>query len=150
LFWGADRRRFEQMARLSERGLAVALVELGEDLGRSADLEEVGGPAYIAAVVDGVPRSTNVGHYARIIKEKSTLRKLIFSANKILANAYEAEDEPEIILDQAEHAIFAIAEDKIREGFVSLSTLAQSSFETIEQLYARKELITGVPTGFTD
>src|SRR5262249_33906784 len=68
----------------------------------------------------------------------------------ILAAAYEAEDEPELILDEAEHAIFAIAENKIRDGFVSLRDLAQSSFDTIERLHARRELITGVPTGFID
>ena len=87
---------------LAERGDAIDLVTLKEELDRSGDLDEVGGPAYIAALVDGVPRSTNVEHYARIIKEKATLRSLIFSANKILATAYEAEEEADVILDQAE------------------------------------------------
>ena len=128
----------------------IDLVTLKEELGRAGELDEVGGPAYIAALVDGVPRSTNVEHYARIIKEKATLRNLIFSANKILATAYEAEEDADVILDQAEHAIFAIADDKVRDGFVSLRDLAQASLDTIEKLHARKELITGVPTGFTD
>jgi replicative DNA helicase len=100
--------------------------------------------------VDGVPRSTNVEHYARIIKEKATLRNLIFSANKILTAAYEAEEDADVILDQAEHAIFDIADDQVRDGFVSVRDLAQSSLDTIERLHARKQLITGVPTGFTD
>ena len=98
-----------------------------------------------------MPRSTNVEHYARIIKEKATLRNLIFSANKILATAYEAEEEADVILDQAEHAIFAIADDKVRDGFVSLRDLAQSTASTRSRSCTRsKELITGVPTGFTD
>ena len=100
--------------------------------------------------MDGVPRSTNVEQYARIIKEKATLRNLILAANKILATAYAGEEEADVILDQAEHAIFAIADDKVRDGFVSLRDLAQGSLETIEKLHSRKELITGVPTGFTD
>src|SRR6185503_15113054 len=133
-----------------ERGNAIDLVTLKDELGKSGEIDEVGGPAYIAALVDGVPRSTNVEHYARIIKEKATLRSLIFSANKILANAYQAEEEADVILDQAEHAIFAIADNKVRDGFVSLRDLAHSSLDTIEKLHARKELITGVPTGFTD
>jgi replicative DNA helicase len=149
-FRDAHRRIFDKMVKLSERGDAIDLVTLKEELSRSSELDEVGGPAYITALVDGVPRSANVEHYARIIKEKSTLRDLIFSANKILATAYEAEEEADVILDQAEHAIFAIADDKVRDGFVSLRDLAQASFETIEKLHARKELITGVPTGFTD
>jgi replicative DNA helicase len=149
-FRDAHRRIFDKMATLSERGDAIDLVTLKEELGRTGEVDEVGGPAYIAALVDGVPRSTNVAYYARIIKEKATLRNLIFSANKILASAYEAEEEPETILDQAEHAIFSIAEDRVRDGFVSLGDLAKSSLDTIERLHARKELITGVPTGFTD
>ena len=149
-FRDAHRRIFDKMVKLVERGDAIDLVTLKEELGRSGDLEEVGGPAYIAALVDGVPRSTNVEHYAKIIKEKATLRNLIFSANKIVSTAYEAEEDADVILDQAEHAIFAIADDKVREGFVSMKQLAQSSLDTIEKLHARKELITGVPTGFTD
>jgi len=149
-FRDAHRRIFEKMVQLSNRGNAIDLVTLKEELGRSGELDEVGGPAYITALVDGVPRSTNVQHYARIIKEKATLRRLISSANKILTTAYEGEDEADEILDQAEHAIFAIADDKIRDGFVSLRDLAHASLDTIEKLHARKELITGVPTGFTD
>ena len=149
-FRDAHRRIFDKMVKLSERGDAIDLVTLKDELARSGEIEEVGGPSYIAALVDGVPRSTNVEHYARIIKEKATLRSLIFSANKILATAYEAEEDADVILDQAEHAIFAIADDKVRDGFVSLRDLAQGSLDTIEKLHARKELVTGVPTGFTD
>src|SRR4026208_340684 len=146
----AHRRIFDKMVKLAERGGAIDLVTLKEELGRSGDLDEVGGPAYITALVDGVPRSMNIEHYARIIKEKATLRNLIFSANRILTTAYDAEEDADVILDQAEHAIFAIADDKVRDGFVSLRDLAHASLDTIEKLHARKELITGVPTGFTD
>src|SRR6476469_1984786 len=146
----AHRRIFDKMVKIVERGGAIDLVTLKEELNRSGDLDEVGGPAYITALVDGVPRSTNVEHYAKIIKEKATLRNLIFSANKILATAYAGEEEADLILDQAEHAIFAIADDMVRDGFVSLRDLAQGSLDTIEKLHSRKELITGVPTGFTD
>jgi replicative DNA helicase len=149
-FRDAHRRIFDKMVRLSDRGEAIDLVTLKEELTRSGELDEVGGPSYISALVDGVPRSTNVDHYARIIKEKATLRNLIYSANKILTSAYEAEDEADLILDRAEHAIFAIADKKIRDGFVSLKDLAETSLDTIEKLHARKELVTGVPTGFTD
>src|SRR6187455_1153450 len=146
----AHRRIFDKMVKLAERGDAIDLVTLKEELGRANELDEVGGPAYITALVDGVPRSTNIEHYAKIIKEKATLRDLIVSANKILVTAYDAEEEADVILDQAEHAIFAIADDKVRDGFVSLRDLAQSSLDTIEKLHSRKELITGVPTGFTE
>src|SRR5437879_1194754 len=149
-FRDAHRRIFDKMVKLVERGDAIDLVTLKEELGRSGDLEEVGGPAYIAALVDGVPRSTNVEHYARIIKEKATLRNLIFSANKILTTAYQAEDDADVILDAAERSIFAIADDNVREGFVSIRQLAHESLDTLDKLHAHKELITGVPTGFSD
>jgi replicative DNA helicase len=149
-FRDAHRRIFDRMVALSERGDAIDFVTLKEELSRGGDLEEVGGPAYIASLADGVPRSANVEYYARIVKEKSTLRSLIHSANKILADAYDAEDEPDLLLDSAERAIFAIAEDRIRAGFVPLRDLVQSSFTTIEQLQQKKGLVTGVPTGFVD
>jgi replicative DNA helicase len=149
-FRDAHRRIFDRMVALSERGGAIDFVTLKEELSRAGELDEVGGPAYIASLADGVPRSANVEYYAKIVKEKSTLRSLIHSANKILAGAYEGEDEPDLLLDEAERAIFAIAEDRIRQGFVPLRDLVQSSFATIEKLQQHKGLVTGVPTGFVD
>lgn len=149
-FRDAHRRIFEKMVVLSERSEAIDLVTLKDELGRSGSLDDVGGPAYIASLVDGVPRAVNVGHYARIVKEKSTLRSLIFSANRILTSAYEAEEDASVVLDRAEQDIFAIAEGGIREGFVSTRDLAHQSFETIERAHARQQLITGVPSGFAD
>jgi replicative DNA helicase len=149
-FRDAHRRIFNKMVALSERGDAIDLVTLKDELQRSSELEDVGGPAYIASLADGVPRSANVEHYARIVKEKSTLRNLIHSANRILSTAYEAEQDADLILDDAEKAIFEIAEDRIREGFVPLRDLVQSSFATIEKLQQHKGMVTGVPTGFVD
>jgi replicative DNA helicase len=149
-FRDAHRRIFDKMVALSERGDAIDLVTLKEELQRASELEQVGGPAYIASLADGVPRTANVEHYARIIKEKATLRNLIHSANRILSTAYEAEQDADLILDSAEKAIFEIAEDRIREGFVPLRDLVQSSFATIEKLQQHKGMVTGVPTGFVD
>jgi replicative DNA helicase len=149
-FRDAHRRIFERMIALSERGDAIDFVTLKEELSRGGELDEIGGPAYIASLADGVPRSANVEYYAKIVKEKSTLRSLIHSATKILTEAYEAEQEPDLLLDEAERAIFAIAEDRIRAGFVPLRDLVQSSFATIEKLQQHKGLVTGVPTGFVD
>ena len=149
-FRDAHKRIFDRMVALSERGDAIDFVTLKEELARFGDLEDVGGPAYIASLADGVPRSANVEYYAKIVKEKSTLRSLIHSANKILADAYDAEEDPDLLLDGAERAIFAIAEDRIRQGFVPLRDLVQSSFSTIEKLQQHKGLVTGVPTGFVD
>ena len=149
-FRDAHRRVFDKMVGLNEHGQVIDFVTLKDELGRTGDLDEVGGPAYIAALADGVPRSTNVEHYARIVKEKATLRNLIYSAGRILSTAYEAEQDADTLLDQAEQEIFSIAEDQIHTGFVPLSDLVQGSFTKIEQLQEHKGLITGIPTGFVD
>jgi replicative DNA helicase len=149
-FRDAHRRIFERMTDLSERNQPIDLVTLKEALERAGELEEVGGPAYIASLVDGVPRSTNVEYYAQIVKEKATLRALIFSANKILANAYEADQEADLILDDAESAIFAVAEDRVKSGFIPMRELVNESFPRIERLFEHKSYITGVATGFDD
>ncbi len=149
-FRDAHRRIFDKMVALSERNEPIDFVTLREELTRSSELEEVGGPAYIAGLADGVPRSANVAHYAKIVKEKATLRNLIYASNRILSEAYRAEDDAEVILDEAEKAIFEIAEDRIREGFVPLRDLVQSSFSMIEKIQGHKGLVTGVPTGFID
>jgi replicative DNA helicase len=149
-FRDAHRRIFDKMVALSQRGVAIDFITLKDELVKAGEIDEVGGPAYIASLADGVPRSTNVEYYARIVKEKATLRNLIHSANKILVEAYQAEQEPDLLLDEAERAIFAIAEDRIRAGFVPLRDLVQSSFTTIEKLQQTKGAVTGVPTGFAD
>ena len=146
----AHRRIFDKMVMLNERSHAIDFVTLKEELARAGEIDEVGGPAYVASLADGVPRATNVEYYARIVKEKATLRNLIFAANKILTNAYEADQESDLILDEAESAIFAVADDRLKAGFVPMRQLVHDSFPKIEQLFEQKRLITGVPTGFVD
>jgi replicative DNA helicase len=149
-FRDAHRRIWDKIVALSERNQPIDYITLKEELIRAGELENVGGPAYITALVDGVPRSTNVEHYARIVKEKSVLRSLIFSANRILTSAYDAEEDADTLLDGAEKAIFEIAEDRIRQGFVPLRDLVHDSFATIERLQQHKGLVTGVESGFVD
>ena len=146
----AHRRIFDKMIALSERRQAIDFVTVKEELARAGEVDEVGGPAYIASLADGVPRATNVEYYARIVKEKATLRSLIYAANKIVANAYEADQDPELILDEAESAIFSVADDRLKAGFVPMRDLVKESFPKIEQLFEQKRLITGVPSGFVD
>jgi replicative DNA helicase len=149
-FRDAHRRIFEKMIGLMERGQAIDFITIKDELGRSSDLDQVGGPAYIASLVDGLPQGVNVGEYARIVKQKSSLRSLIQSANRIRSSAYQAEDDAEAIIDEAEREIFAIAEGSIHGGFVSMRELANASFAMVEQAHQRKQLVTGVPTGFKE
>ena len=149
-FRDAHRRIFEKMLGLMERGQAIDFITIKDELARSGELDQVGGPAYVASLVDGLPHGVNVGDYARIVKQKSTLRSLIQSANRVLSSAYHAEEDAAVILDEAEREIFAIAEGSVHGGFVSMRELANASFAMVEQAHARKQLITGVPTGFLE
>jgi replicative DNA helicase len=149
-FRDAHRRIFAKMIELGERRQAIDFITVKDELARSGDLDPVGGPAYIASLVDGLPRGVNVADYARIVKEKSSLRSLIQSANRVLTSAYQAEEDAGAIIDEAEREIFAIAEGSIHKGFVSMRDLANQSFAVVEQAHARKQLVTGVPTGFLE
>ena len=146
----AHRRIFEAMAALAERSQPIDLVTLKDELIKASALEGVGGAAYLASLLDGVPRITNVEHWSRIIKEKAVLRNLIHASTRIVQECYEAEDDPALLLDRAEKAIFDIAEHRIRQGFVGIREIVKESFRTIDQLSQSKELVTGIPTGFVD
>jgi replicative DNA helicase len=146
----AHRRIFEKIIALGERQSAIDFVTLKEELARAGELDTVGGPAYISSLVDGVPRATNVEYYATIVKDKSVLRRLIGTANRIVVDAYEAEQDSGDILDRAEHAIFSIAEGRLRTGFTSLYDIAQEGMRAIEVAVEKKQMITGVSTGFVE
>jgi replicative DNA helicase len=149
-FLDSHRRIYEKMVFLTERGQPIDLITLTDELRKAAEFEQVGGATYIASLIDGVPRTDTIEHYAKIVKSKSMLRKLITASNQIIARAFEEEDDPDIIIDQAEQMIFQIAEDRVRQGFQYIGDVAQRRLEQIEQMAGRPEMITGVPTGFTD
>ncbi|HKQ08935.1 MAG TPA: replicative DNA helicase [Blastocatellia bacterium] len=149
-FLDSHRRIYEKMISLSERGAAIDHITLTDELRKAAEFEQVGGLTYIASLMDGVPRTDTIEHYAKIVKSKSQLRKLITASNQIIASCFDEEDDPEIIIDRAEALIFQIAEDRVRQGFQYIGEVAQRRLEQIEQMAGRPEMITGVPTGFTD
>jgi replicative DNA helicase len=146
----AHRRIFEAMATLAERSQPIDLVTLKDELVRQSALEAVGGAAYLAGLVDGVPRITSVDHWSRIIKEKAVVRNLIHAGNRIVHSCYEGEDEAAVLLDRAEKAIFDIAERRIRAGFVGMREIVKESFRTIDQLSQSKDVVSGLATGFVD
>jgi len=142
------RKIFKVMTDLSERATAIDPVTVKEELTKSGELDAVGGPAYIASLLDGVPRASNIEHYAKIVKEKAILRSLIEAGGQIVTTSYEASQEVEEILDQSERLIFRIAQDRLRAGFVPMKTIADQSLKTIERLAEHRELVTGLATGF--
>jgi replicative DNA helicase len=149
-FIGSNRRIYEKMIALYERGQAIDPLTLQEELRRAGELELVGGPAYIAALFDGVPRFSNIENYVELVKGKSMLRRLITSANQIMAMSFDDEEAPEVILDKAESMILAIGEDRIKQGFVHVGDVAARQLTVIEETAGREQLITGIATGFAD
>ena len=149
-FLTSHRRIYEKMIKLYEQGRGIDPITLQEELRRAGELEVVGGPAYIASLFDGVPRFSNIDNYTKIVKGKATLRKLITASNQIMAMAFDDEEEPEEILDEAERLILSIAEDRIKQGFVHIGEVAGKQLEVIEEIAGREQLITGIATGFHD
>jgi len=144
----AHRKIFKVIVELSEKNEPVDLITLSNALKSRNMLESVGGTAYLASLVDNVPSAANVANYARIVKEKGVIRGLITSATEIIDSCYESGIDVDGVLDKAEHSIFEISENKVRPSFFPMRDIVKDSFRSIEDLYARKELITGVPTGF--
>lgn len=149
-FLPSHRRIFDKIVKLYEQGQGIDPLTLQEELRRAGELDQVGGPAYIASLFDGVPRFSNIESYTRIVKGKSMLRKLIGASNQVMQMAFDDEDEPEEVLDRAERLILSIAEDRIKQGFVHIGEVAEKQLHVIEEVAAHQQLITGVATGFTD
>jgi replicative DNA helicase len=148
-YLGSHRSVFQHMLNLSEKSKAVDFITLTDELRRAGQLESVGGAAFISSLIDGVPRLANIEYYARIVQERATLRNLIKRSHAIINSCYDQPEDVDTILDSAERAIFELAEAKIRSGFVPLNEIAKRTLKKIEIASKRKNMVTGIPTGFT-
>ncbi|MHB8829002.1 MAG: replicative DNA helicase [Syntrophales bacterium] len=144
----AHRKIFASIIELNNRSEPADLITLSNIMKDQKKLDQVGGISYLASLVDNVGSAANIAYYAKIVKEKSILRSMIGAATEILNNSYDVGTDVDQILDKAEHVIFEISENKIRPSFSPIREILKDSFQTIEKLYANKELITGVATGF--
>jgi replicative DNA helicase len=149
-FLDQHRRVFTQMIALSEGQQAIDLVTLTEELNRKGDLEASGGAPYLASLADGMPKVSNIEHYARIVKEKAILRNLIHTTHNIQQRAFEGEDGADAILDGAESDIFALAEDRVRVGLLPIKDIVRDNFERLERIFKEGKSITGIPTGYVE
>ncbi|MGA3178159.1 MAG: replicative DNA helicase [Candidatus Acidiferrum sp.] len=139
---------FNQMIALGEAQHAIDLVTLTEELHRRGELESSGGAPYLASLVDGVPRVSNVEHYARIVKEKAMLRNLIHATHNIQQHAFDGEDGADTILDNAESSIFALAEDRVKAGLLPIKDIVRDNFERLEKIFREGKSVTGISTGY--
>ena len=135
---------------LYNRGEPVDIITLKDELVSLGKFEAVGGLEYLAELPEKVPTTANVDKYIKIVEEKSMLRTLIKTANELIVLGYDQTQEVEDIMDVAEKKIFNVMQRKNQKGYSSMKDILVESFTQLEELYNRKQHITGVPTGFAD
>lgn len=149
-FRDAHRRIWRAMIELDAQDQPIDIVTVKEQLERNDDLDECGGPVYIASLVDGVPHSTNVKYYAEIVKDKAALRGLIKACAEITATAFEADRPAPEILRLAEQKLFELSNGHIPSKMQDLRGGVTKLFQELEFRVANKGAVTGIDTGFED
>lgn len=146
-FRDAHQELWKAFVSLREQSRPLDLTLVVEELKIRQTLERCDGPAYVSSLMDGVPRSTNVEHYAQVVREKSLLRDLIDAANGIAADAYEADEHADKILDKAEKSIMAVGSSASKGDFVLADDWMRDTFRLVEKAATDKRVVTGVPSG---
>ena len=145
----AHAKMFTAITELFAKNEPVDLVTLANILKEKGQLEEIGGATYLAKLVDTAPLAVNAQHYARIIRDKAALRKLIEHSNAITARCFEDSGDVDDVIDFAEKAVFEIAGNKNKKSFYPLSQIIGHSIDALEERQGNKTLVTGVSTGFS-
>lgn len=146
----AHQKIFQAIVELYGRSEPADLVTVTEELRKRGDLDLVGGPAALAQIMEYATSTTNVEHHVAIVNTKATMRQLIHAAQEIQQEAYAGLDDGDAILDRAEERVFAISDQRVRQGFVAVKDMLKPTFEHIQRLFERKVFVTGVHSGFDD
>jgi len=141
---------YQAIYNLYSKSEPVDIITLKDELESMGKFEQVGGFEYLASLPDKVPTTANVQKYIKIVDEKYMLRNLIKTANEILELGYSPTEEVEDIMEGAEKKIFEIIQSKGQKGYSPIKDVLIESFAKLEELYNRKQHITGVPTGFIE
>ena len=150
-FYREDNRIiYSAMLNLYNRAEPIDLITVKSELETMGKFEQVGGFEYLAELPEKVPTTANATKYIKIVEEKSVLRNLIKTANEIIDLGYDPTEDVEDIMEGAEKKIFNIMQDKNQKGYSPIKDILVDSFTQLEELYNRKQHITGVPTGFSD
>jgi replicative DNA helicase len=144
----AHRAIYETMLRLFDRGEPVDLITLQEELRRSDQLDFAGGPAALALLVEQGSVAAYLNAYTGIVRDMAVLRELIQTSTQIITSAFDAKEDVQSLVDEAERKIFRLAERRLEGSAQPVKAILKNTFEYIERLYERKEHITGVATGF--
>ncbi|HET6566382.1 MAG TPA: replicative DNA helicase [Rhodothermales bacterium] len=149
-FYNAKHQKvFGAMLSLFERGNPVDLITLTEELKRRGELDDVGGAYYLTELTTKVASAANVEYHARIIAEKSLLRKMIETMTGLIGRAYDASADAFEMLDEAEGEVFKISESSLRKPASTMNEILKETLARLESIHGRTGGITGVPSGFT-
>ena len=141
---------YSAILNLYNRAEPIDIITVKAELEAMGKFEQVGGLEYLAELPEKVPTTANSSKYIKIVEEKSTLRNLIKTANEIIELGYDPTEDVEDIMEGAEKKIFNIMQNKNQKGYSAMKDILVDSFTQLEELYNRKQHITGVPTGFAD
>jgi replicative DNA helicase len=147
---GSHRSIFLAMEELFSAGEPIDILTLSERLRKNNSLESIGGIEYLSLLEETAPTSAALTHHARIVRDKKILRDLIETASDIAVKSYDDSEETDVILDRAEQSIFRISEKKNKRSFFGIKEIIKRSFDSIEKLFDKPGMVTGVETGFTD
>lgn len=141
---------YTAILNLYNRAEPIDIITVKAELESMGKFEQVGGLEYLAELPEKVPTTANAMKYVKIVEEKSTLRRLIRTANEIIELGYNPTEEVEDIMEGAEKKIFNIMQEKNQKGYSPIKDVLVESFTQLEELYNRKQHITGVPSGFSE
>ena len=141
---------FQSMLRLFEKSKPIDLLTVMEELKKTGELEQAGGPAYLAELTERVASAANIEYHARIIAQKFIQRELIRTSTQVIKDAYEDTTDVFDLLDTAEQGLFAIAQQNMSRGYESMGGLSTKLLKQLEELKDREDGLTGIPTGFTN
>ncbi len=141
---------YEAMVELYEQREPIDLLSLSNRLEEKGQLEKVGGSSYLTSLVNSVPSSSNITHYAKVVQKKSTLRKLINTAAEIVELGYKEAEDVEKILDEAEQKLFGVSQKYIKQDFVPIKSILEAAFDRIDELHKGDHKLRGIPSGFPD
>ena len=141
---------YSAILNLYNRAEPVDIITVKSELESMGKFEQVGGLEYLAELPEKVPTTANAMKYIKIVEEKAVLRRLIKTANEIIELGYDPTEDVEDIMEGAEKKIFNIMQDKSQKSYAPIKDVLVDSFTQLEELYNRKQHITGVPTGFSE
>ena len=146
----ANQLVFQAMMNLNDEEEPVDVVTVQNELDRLNQIEDIGGVSYLVELANAVPTAANTTYYAKIVKNKSTLRRLINAATGIVQRSFEEDEDVDSIIDLSEKEIMDVSENRNHKGFRRISDVVKSSFEEIDKLYDQDSDVTGLSTGYKD